>query len=172
MNRWQKVAEAAEQGNLAYLKEAQTYQYVNFTWNTEALFRAVDNNHMDCVEFLLPLSDLRVERGEIVNGSTGQLLQTAVRNNNFEMVVLLLPHCNPQVDNSLALQWASQCCDMNMVELLYPLSNPIQALRDLYERIHIGVWMPDAATLLEARMQRDTLVSHLPTIERTTVRKL
>lgn len=145
---------------------------MDFGVETETLFRAVNNNHIDCVKFLLPLSDLREERGEIVNGSTGLLLQTAVRNNHYEMVELLLPYCNPQVNNSLALQWASQCCDMKMVNLLYPVSYPEQALSDLYERINIGVWKPDAAALLEARMQRDTLVSHLPTTERATVRKL
>jgi len=168
MNRWQRLYEAGEKGDLQYLQECG----MDFSLNTETLFRAVHNNHIECVKFLLPLSDLRVERGEILNGSSGLLLQTAVRNNNCEMVELLLPYCNPQVDNSLALQCASVVGSTHLVNLLYPLSNPTQALNDLQERIAIGVWNLSSEDLLKARMQRDTLVSHLPTPERNTVRKL
>lgn len=168
MNTWQKLYEAGETGNLQYLKESQ----MDFSVNTETLFRAVYNNHLECVKFLLPLSDLRVERGDILNGSTGLLLQTAVRNNNYEMVELLLPYCNPTTDNSLALQWASVGCDMDMVDLLYPLSDPTVALSDIHERIAIGVWNNTAADLLEARMQRDTLMSHIAFPGSPTVRKL
>lgn len=168
MNKWQKLYEAGETGNLQYLKESK----MDFSIGTETLFRAVDNNRIECVKFLLPLSDLRVERGDIVNGSTGLLLHTAVRNNNYEMVELLLPHCNPRIHNSLALQCASVGCDMDMVDLLYPLSDPTAALNDIHERIAIGVWNNTAADLLEARMQRDTLTSHLPFPQRTTARKL
>ena len=113
-----------------------------------------------------------MERGEILNGSSGLLLQTAVRDNNSDMVELLLPYCNPQVDNSLALQLASMVGSTHLVNLLYPLSNPTQALNDLQERIAIGVWSLSSEDILKARMQWDTLVSHLPTTERNTVRKL
>lgn len=168
MNRWLKLYEAGEKGDLQYLQECG----MDFSTNTETLFRAVDNNHIECVRFLLPLSDLRVERGEILNGSSGLLLQTAVRNNNCEMVELLLPYCNPHVDNSLALQCASVVGNMELVNLLYPLSDPSLALSDIQERISIGVWPFSSADLLKARMQRDTLVSHMPPTERNTVRKL
>lgn len=170
MNKWQKVYEAGEAGNLEYLKNAQNS--IDFSVNTETLFRAVSNNHIECVAFLLPLSDLRVERGEIVNGSSGLIFQTAVRHNFHDMVKLLLPHCSPQLDNSLALQYASVNCDMNMIDLLYPYSDPDVALADICERIEIGVWKDNAADLLKARMQRDMLLSHTPSVERTSVRKL
>lgn len=168
MNIWQKLYEAGEKGNLQYLKESK----MDFTANNETLFRAIQNNHIECVQFLLPLSDLRVECGEILNGSTGLLLQTAVRANNYDMVKLLLPYCNPKVDNSLALQYASVNGNQHILELLYPYSEAQTALDDLYERIAIGVWKYEDATLLKTRMQRDTLVSHLPHTERSSARKL
>lgn len=172
MNRWQKVYEAGEKGDLAYLKEAYTYKYVDLGLNTETLFRAVQNNHIECVAFLLPLSDLRVERGEILNGSTGLILQAAVRNNNYDMVEVLLPYCNPLVENSLALQYASAAGFAKIFDLLYPLSNPTEALKSINERIALGYWSHPTADLLKAQMQRDTLVSHLPSNDRNTSRKL
>lgn len=168
MNMWQRLYEAGEKGDLQYLQESR----MDFSMNTETLFRATRNNHIACVKFLLPLSDLRVERGEILNGSTGQILQTAVRNNNYDMVELLLPYCNPKVDNSLALQYASVNRNTQILELLYLHSDPQTALNDLLERISIGIWKHEDAEILKARMQRDTLVSHLPVSEHAPVRKM
>lgn len=165
---WKKVFEAGEKGDFEYLKSSN----YDFTQNIETLFRAVQNGHLECVAFLLPLSDLRQERGEIKTGHTGILLQTAVRNNNHAMVELLLPHCNPKVDSSLALQYASLYGDMDMVDLLYNASNVEEALLDMSARIDQNIWEDGAADLLKARVQRDVIASHIPPKNTNTVRKI
>ena len=170
MNQWQKIFEASEKGNLVYLQEAQ--KYVDFRQNLETVFRAVAHGQIACAEFLLPLSDLRAERGEITNPYTGLLLQTATRNNNHAMVSLLLNHSNPKVQRSLALQMASRYADMAMVNLLYDVSEPHVALEDIQQRIAEGIWEPQHAQLLLNRVQRDTLMSHLPVPERGHSRKV
>lgn len=172
MNIWQKVAEAAERGDLEYLKDARTYRYIDFTLNTEALFRAVNNNHLECVAFLLPLSNLTVERGETVNGSSGQLLQTAAHNSNFDMVELLLPHCNPKLNKSLALQYASVNGHQEIFNLLYPHSDAVEALEDLTQRVNAGIWQASSADLLYSRMQRDAIASLISAPERALIRKI
>lgn len=59
----------------------------------------------------------------------GELFVLAVETQNIMMVQALLPHANPHFANSSALQMASAMRQLEIFDLLYPLSQPAKALK-------------------------------------------
>ena len=63
-----------------------------------------------------------------------EALVAAVRSNRGDVVAVvgaLLPCCDPTADNSKALQYASVNENLELVDILYPTSNPMAALTAL-----------------------------------------
>lgn len=56
-----------------------------------------------------------------------QTLVYAVRSSSVEMLVMVLPHCDPKFQCSAALQEAIAHQDQQMFNILYPVSNPQEA---------------------------------------------
>lgn len=61
----------------------------------------------------------------------GELFVLAVETRNITMVRALLPNANPHFANSSALQMASATRNQEIFDLLYPLSQPQKALKDM-----------------------------------------
>lgn len=63
-----------------------------------------------------------------------EALVAAARSTRADVVAVvgvLLPHCDPTAHNSKALQYASVNGNLELVDLLYPVSNPADALNAL-----------------------------------------
>ena len=89
---------------------------------------AIDYRRADLIERLLPISRPKTQRSEI--------LTRAVCSQNLEAVRILVNYCNPLAGHSSALQACYDIGDPDlcntMVEILYPVSSPKQALKYLY----------------------------------------
>lgn len=88
---------------------------------------ALDYPRFDLIERLIPISRPKTERSII--------LINAVQSQSLDAVKTLLPYCNPLAAHSRALQ---ECCYIfdtdlrnQMIDLLYPVSNPRTALKHL-----------------------------------------
>ncbi len=88
---------------------------------------AIDYQRDDLIARLIPISRPKTQRSNI-------LIQ-AVKSHNIHTVQLLASHCNPLSEHSLALQVALDIQDEDirngMLNILYPVSNPYEALKRL-----------------------------------------
>lgn len=80
----------------------------------------------------------------------GDVLCLAVETRNNALVRLLLPHADPLFNNSAALQMASATQNQEIFDVLYPLSQPVKALKD----------MKKYSRAFEYKMLEDALEQH------------
>ena len=160
------IQTAAKNGALKTLKELHTQlmaAHNGYIENpnarelleTQPITEAADNNHLECVRFLLPLSDLK--------SPWSRALPRAVENGHVECVKLLLPHSSEELireslvagahdeqwecvniildsldaqshaafqeDLETTLLWASQYQQHDILQRVYPLCNIKKALK-------------------------------------------
>lgn len=104
-----------------------------------------------------------------------EALVAAVRSNRCDLVAVvgaLLPCCDPTADNSKALQYASVNENLELVDILYPVSNPMAALTAL-QRISGDPrdWMM-IEQRIEAERIHKVLHNHVVSEGRTRERKM
>lgn len=104
-----------------------------------------------------------------------EALVAAVRSNRCDLVAVvgaLLPCCDPTADNSKALQYASVNENLELVDILYPVSNPMAALTAL-QRISGDPrdWMM-IEQRIEAERIHKVLHNHVASEGRTRERKM
>lgn len=150
----QKVIKALCTGDVDTLKTIDVYGY---NLDEAKFFRAIFKGfcHVHLVEYMLeqqwkdilehcefwamhavkhhPLSIIE----QLCRYSTERMneaLVAAARSTRADVVAVvgvLLPHCDPTAHNSKALQYASVNGNPELVDLLYPVSNPVDAMNTL-----------------------------------------
>lgn len=91
--------------------------------NSEALYRAACNGHLDCVQLLIPVSDPKAYHS--------YALCEAARYGHTECIRILIPVSIPKDRRSLALQMAVLYENTPCVDLLFDVSEPDFALHAL-----------------------------------------
>lgn len=95
--------------------------------DSDALRLAARGGHVECVKLLIPVSDPATDNSVA--------LAAAAMNGHLECVRVLLPVSNPRDNNSLSLQWACQNNHLACFDLLYPFSDPVAALKILRKHL-------------------------------------
>lgn len=135
---------ATNHGSLACFQELQPY-VAEPTVYSEALNTAARRGHLDLVEYIEPLMD---------EYSKEEALWMAVLYDQRGVVDFLLPLCNPKNQSSKFLGAAVFQGHQELVELLYPLSTPKDALRYLKRKTPD---QPEKWEMLEQRILREQL---------------
>lgn len=149
---------AAEDGDLAKLQQMVTDGVDPSLYGGEALFRAVQNQHHECVEFLAPLTPW--SRTSIIT------VVTACQNNDVVSVGLLLPHFVPLPDSLLAphtlLYYASASRNSEVFNSVYE-AMPQSAKETASQLLPtVSKWNPEDLLLLRARLEKEALSLALP----------
>lgn len=116
--------------------------------NSEAVVKAAWEGHLDCVAYLIAHSDIEAQDNDALYGASGRghggivkmllhytrdfdgrCLMRAAANGHMDCVQLLLPHSDPQANNSRALAEAFLSSEWAIFDLLYPHSNATEAVR-------------------------------------------
>lgn len=97
----------------------------------------------------------------------GGLLRFAAFHNNEKAVGFLLTHGDPKEGNNYALRCAVRNKNQHMFDLLYPLSNPIEALRALREDEVEHSWVEMLAERIDQDRLRGTLLNATQPLQRT-----
>lgn len=120
----------------------------------QGLSTAVAQNDVPCVGYLL--EHLHFYNENILNE---HLLQ-AVSNNHVALVETLVKVANPQFDYNLVLRVATLNNFQEVFDILYPLSDPLEAKRIMQENKEaVGKW-----TLLDQRLDSDHLQDMLKNV--------
>ena len=109
---------AASEGFVSVVDKLLTYVDHSHSL-ASAMAHAASNNHLQIVKRLLPLVPFE-ERAEA--------LSQAVIHKNREVIVYLIPLCDPKSKHSQALQFAVEDQSFDIADMLYPFSNPQEAL--------------------------------------------
>ena len=140
---------AAASGNLQCFECLQPY-VSEPTVYSDALNNAAEKGHLTLVQHIAPLVDAY---------SQEEGLCMAVLYNRIDVVQHLLPLCNPKNQSSKFLAAAAAEGHTELFELLYPLSNPEDALRYIQRKFPT---QPDHWAMLEQRIVRDKLLAVMP----------
>lgn len=116
--------EAAKQGNADEVRRLIPISYCA-QWNSTPLLNAVRNGHAECVKLLIPVSNPK---------DYNTALWFASARDSVECVQLLLTVADPKHKNSQALQSAVIHKKQEIIDLLYPLSDPDTALAEITTR--------------------------------------
>lgn len=149
--------EAAKHGNADEVRRLIPISYCA-KWNSNPLMNAVRNGHAECVELLIPVSNPK---------DYNTALWFASGHDSVECVKLLLTVADPKHKNSQALQSAVVHGNQEIVDLLYPLSDPDVALAQMTTRFQntMGPYAGFAQRVEEGRFRRqlDKMVAHRTT---------
>lgn len=140
---------AAKSGSVACFAYLQQY-VAEPTLYSDALNSAAEKGHLTLVQHIAPLVDAY---------SQEEGLCMAVLYNRIDVVHHLLPLCNPKNQSSKFLAAAAAEGHTELFELLYPLSNPEDALRYIQRKFPT---QPDHWAMLEQRIVRDKLLAVMP----------
>lgn len=173
---------AAEKGQL----ECLNFLLKHLDLHDRCLDAAARANQQMCVAALLPHSSeqgiVRAANVAIVIGRLeclkmvcehvdltqhGGLLRFAAFHNNEKAVAFLLAHGDPKEGNSYALRCAVRNKNQHLFDLLYPLSNPIEALRALREDEIEHPWVEMLAERIDQDRLRGTLLNATQSPQRT-----
>ena len=116
--------DAAHNGNLEEVRRLIPISYCD-KWNSKALINAARKGHAECVRLLIPVSDPKDYNSALWFASGADIL---------ECVKLLLTVADPKYKDSQALVSAVIRKNQDIVDLLYPLSDPDKALKDMRVR--------------------------------------
>lgn len=171
-----QLLEAARNGNADNVRDLIIGSDV--THNTEALCVAAEHGHVECVALLIPVADPKANKSLAMhqcvkhqhteclkillpfsdaNSCSGLALSNAAHDGYTEGVRLLIPLSDLEM-RTRALALAAGMEHMDCVELLYPVSDPLEAVRRMKM-----VYMPKVAKSWEvlermiAQEQNDTL---------------
>lgn len=142
----QALPAAAAEGFVTVVDKLLTYVDDQQTLEA-ALSHAASNNHLPIVKTLLP---------SVPFEKRFEALVQAVLHNNKEIVVYLIPLCDPKGNNSRALQFAVEEKLFDIADMLYPLSNPQEALECILEDWDLKPGDP-LTQYLEDRIESDRL---------------
>lgn len=117
----QLLWEAAKQGNVGEVRRLIPISHCA-DWNSHPLINAVRGEHVECVRLLIPVSNPKDYNTALV---------FACGRDSVECVKLLLEVADPLYNHSQALQSAVINKNQEIVDLLYPLSDPDAALKHL-----------------------------------------
>lgn len=140
---------AAASGNIQCFEFLQTY-VAEPTVYSDCLNTAAEHGHLDMVKHISPLV------GEYAQE---EALCMAVLYNRVDVVDYLLPRCNPKNQSSKFLAAAAAEGHTELFELLYPLSDPENALIYLKRKF---AHQPENWETLERRIVRDKLLDVMP----------
>lgn len=160
------LTEAAHNGNVRTIKRLLSScdaTLLNHTW--DALRYAATSGHVECVAALIPYSDPKAYNSQILKWVVGRNMEDS----HLECIRLLIPVSDCKADGSAALVEAVMNKDFSCMELLYPYSDPYQALDSL--KTKHPEFLQHYALLEEfiARTQREQLEQVTPAIERPSV---
>lgn len=116
--------EAAKQGNVDEVRRLIPISHCA-DWNSRPLINAVYGGHVECVRLLIPVSNPK---------DYNKALWFASGRDSVECVKLLLEVADPLHNNSQALQSAVIHKNQEIVDLLYPLSDPDAALKQILNK--------------------------------------
>lgn len=140
---------AAASGNLQCFDFLQAY-VGEPTVYSDSLNKAAENGHLDMVQHLAPL---------VCEYAQEEALCMAVLYNRVDVVHYLLPLCNPKNQSSKFLAAAAAEGHTELFDLLYPLSDPQNALIYLKRKF---VHQPASWEKLEQRILHDKLLAVTP----------
>jgi len=114
------ITDAAQTGDVEMIR--QLLHEVRLPLSYGPLFMAAGGNHTECMEVLLPVSELDAS-------TLRPIISICLKNQNIQAIYLLLPYFehDPDMINSAVLM-ASYCKNAETFDLLYPLCNPRVAL--------------------------------------------
>lgn len=117
------------------------------TYLSSALTHAASNNHLQIVKTLLPLVPFE---------KRSEALSRAVINKHTEIIQYLIPLCEPKSNRSQALQFAVEDQLFDIADMLYPVSNPQDALECMMMELELE---PGHSTIqyLENRIESERL---------------
>ena len=116
--------DAASEGNVEEVRRLIPISYCA-NWNSQPLINAARNGHTECVRLLIPVSNPKDYNTALwFTSGTG----------NVECVKLLLTVADPKHDNSRALVAAVIRQRQDVIDLLYPVSDPDAALQQMRVR--------------------------------------
>lgn len=104
-----------------------------------------------------------------------EALVAAVRSNRADVVAVvgaLLPYCDATADNSKALQYASVNANLELVDILYPISNPADAINTLKKISHDSNDWRMIEQRIEAERIHKVLHNHIASEGRACERKM
>ncbi len=117
---------------------------------SDALNNAAEKGHLKIVQHIEPLVDAYAKE---------EALCMAVLYNRMDVVHYFLPLCNPKNQSSKFLAAAAAERHTELFDLLYPLSNPKDALNYLKRKFG---HQPESWEALEQRIVRDKLLAVTP----------
>lgn len=115
---------AADGGNVEEVRRLIPISYCA-KWNSKPLINAARNGHTECVRLLIPVSDPR---------DYNTALWFASGSDSVECVKLLLTVADPKHKDSQALVSAVVRKNQEIIDVLYPVSDPDKALEDMHMR--------------------------------------
>lgn len=115
---------AADEGNVEEVRRLIPISYCT-KWNSRPLINAARNGHTECVRLLIPVSDPR---------DYNTALWFASGSDSLECVKLLLTVADPKHKDSQALVSAVVRNNQEIIDVLYPVSDPDKALEDMHMR--------------------------------------
>lgn len=149
-NTYQELMQtAAKSGALACFECLEPYVAEESVYS-DALNSAAEKGYLDMVKHISPLV------GEYAQE---EALCMAVLYNRVDVVDYLLPRCNPKNQSSKFLAAAAAEGHTELFELLYPLSDPENAL--IYLKRKFG-HQPESWEALEQRIVREKLLAATP----------
>lgn len=112
-----------------------------------------------------------VERGLLLGvtvKTATTALESAVTQGHTQCVKRLIPRSNPKWNNSWPLILASQIQHQEIFDLLYPVSNPKDALRYMKSQ----QYAPEDMSMLERRIMQDSVQQSVESRQKNTMRKM
>lgn len=127
------------------------------------LIRAVRRGHTECASLLIPVTE---------KPWIHFALCVAVERNDIGCVKLFMPACDPKEHNSRPLQLAALNGHARCVELLYPVSDPIVALKQLqYDHPDHSINWGQLQEMIEVERVRNTLNAEVGTTTAVKVQR-
>lgn len=117
-----ELESAVRRNDLREVKNFATQMDITHN-NNYALRLAAQRGFWNIAEFLLPFSNKK---------DTTQALLEAIDFQRTDIVKLLLPKALPKSNKSEALQYAVATENQQLIDLIYPKSNPYAALKAIY----------------------------------------
>lgn len=115
---------AADEGDVEEVRRLIPISYCA-KWNSKPLINAARNGHTECVRLLIPVSDPK---------DYNTALWFASGTGNVECVKLLLTVADPKHENSQSLVSAVIRKNQDIIDVLYPVSDPDVALEHMRVR--------------------------------------
>jgi len=175
--QWQALCDAASHGHAHCLEYLLSQIEFKKNERHSIFVSAMEGHHLNCVEYLISVSDNNDYRSYVTLAATGgfveclnfliehdfykhdysRALWMTAKVGQVECVKALLPVADATIEYSRALREAAVRCDVECMEVLYAHSDPLTALEVLHIR---APYSTDSHALLEnmiVQKQRESL---------------